>query len=211
MRHGSLTLLIIVIIMCLGNSVSHSDKPINNISGNASNSSVADYGTDSSFLPVNNHLTFDLSFIMLSMSYARRVNGSWLIGGGAGVGGPFGKMLIAGSHYSENHGFAYEIKDGYTDKSLFDMLHVKLLARYEPSQRWQIDSGIQASAFLHWDSSDDDPGSGFFVGAYFNPMFGWRIIKLGPRLLIGNFSGCGDANEFGIYLSPLIGRATIQW
>jgi len=210
-RLGLLTFLIVVNINCLVTSVSHSDQSINSNSDNPSNLGVGDDSTKASLWRKNNHLTFNLSLFMLSINYARRMNGSWLIGGGAGVGGPLGKMLIAGRHYSEDHGLAYETRDGYTDKILIDMLHVKLLTRYEPSQRWQIDSGIHASVFLHWDSSDDDPGDGIFVGAYFNPMFGWRTIKFGPRILIGNFRGCGDANEFGVYLSPLMGRAIIQW
>jgi len=136
MHRRSLILLIIVSIICLGNSVSHSDKPINSTSDHSSTIGIANYGTEAYLGQKNNHLTFDLSLLMLSIGYARKMTGSWLIGGGAGVGGPFGKMLIAGRHYSEDYGLAYETRDGYTDKALFDILHVKLLTRYEPSQRW---------------------------------------------------------------------------
>jgi len=158
----------------------------------------------------DSQLTLEVSIAMASLSYARRANHSWLFGVGGGVGGALGKMLVAGRHFAESGGWAYEDRDGYTNKQLFDVFHGKIFSRYENSP-WQIDIGVQGSVFLHWDSSDDDPGAGFFGGVFLTPMFGWRNVKFGPRVLAGYFGGDADANEFGIYFSPLLAGLIFQF
>jgi hypothetical protein len=135
-----------------------------------------------------NQLTLDAGVVGGSLAYARRVSDHRLIGGG-GVGGDFlSYMVLAGRHFAEDSGLAYEPKDGFEDKLLFEMAHLSAFVRHEPSERWQIDTGLRASVFFHFDSSDDDPGGGFFVGGYAGAYYGWRWLKIGPRVLVGRFS-----------------------
>ena len=168
------------------------------------------YGTSPS--EKENHLALDAGILMASLSYARRAGDNWFLGMGGGVGGDFlGYIVVAGRHYSEYGGWSYEDKDGFRDKMLFDLIHGKLFARYEPSEHWQTDFGIRSSYFLHFDSSSDDAGGGVSAGAFVNPMVGWKNLKVGPTVTAGGFWGCRNAREFGVYLSPLTVRVTLRW
>ncbi|MBN1163720.1 MAG: hypothetical protein JXB45_04025 [Candidatus Krumholzibacteriota bacterium] len=149
----------------------------------------------------------DLAALMVSPGIAWPVGPHWHVGTGIGVGDDMlGFMAVGGNHYSEPDWWSYENRDGATNKDLFDILHVKVFARNKPFTRWQLDIGLHGSVFLHWDSSDDDPGSGVSVAAYALPTYGWRHIKIGARIAVGYFRGCQDASEFGVKVSPLILR-----
>lgn len=159
-----------------------------------------------------NHLTVDFSFILLSLEYARRgIRPKWYYGIGAGIGDGLGFMFLGSRHYSDPNWLSYEERDGYYDKLLFDVLHVKIFSRYQPSEGWHFDFGLHLSVFFHYDSSDDDPSGGECIAAYVNPTYGWHHFKIGPRVVLGRFAGCGDEEEFGIKISPLIGRVLLDW
>ena len=151
--------------------------------------------------------TIDLSSLMVSPAIAWSVGRNWRVGAGIGIGDDLlSTMVVGGYHYSEPGWWSYDGRDGARDKRLFDILHAKAFARVELSMRWQLDIGIHGSVFLHFDSSDDDPGGGASVTVYALPMYGWRHVKLGPRIAIGYFGGCQDRSEFGVKVSPLIFR-----
>ncbi len=151
--------------------------------------------------------TIDLAALMISPGVAWSIGPDWRVGAGIGIGDDLlGFMAVGGYHYSEPNWWSYEDRDGATDKDLFDILHIKVFARVEPRTRWHLDIGLHGSVFLHGDSSDDDFGSGVSVAAYALPMYGWRNVKIGPRIAMGYFRGCHDASEFGVKVSPLILR-----
>ena len=71
--------------------------------------------------------------------------------------------------------------------------------------------GVRGSVFIHFDSSDDDPGIPSFLGAYAAYLYGNRRIKVGPELLVGWFSEGSNANELGVLFAPLTGRISFGW
>ena len=162
------------------------------------------------FLSKRSQLSIDVTAIGGSASFAHGERTGLLFGACAGVGGDFlNFMAIAGRHFAQ--GLAYEPKDGYTNKRLFDLAHMGLFLRRQPSERWQYDVGLRGSVFLHGDSSDDDPGAGYFLGGYGALYFGGSHIKVGPRVLVGRFR-CGRSDpEFGITISPITARFLVAW
>ena len=155
--------------------------------------------------------TIDFSTLMVSPGITWPAGRDWRVGTGIGVGDDLlGFMAVGGSHYSEPGWWSYEDRDGADNKNLFDILHAKVFARFEPFTRWQFDVGLHGSVFLHFDSSDDDPGGGMSVAAYALPVYGWRRIKIGPRIMAGYFRGCHGASEFGVKVSPLIVRVAFR-
>jgi hypothetical protein len=147
-----------------------------------------------------------------SVNYARARGPGAYRGGEAGVGGGFvSRMLLAGRHFSHQDGPSYETRDGYEDKELIEVLHLAAFRRRVVSERLSWDVGARASAFLHYDTSDDDPGFPLFVGGYANLMVGNRWAKAGPRLLVGMFSEGRGTRELGVYLVPLAGRISFGW
>lgn len=130
----------------------------------------------------------------------------------AGIGGSFlSRMLLSGRHFADAAGPSYESRDGSEDKELFEVLHAGLFRRWVRSEHTSVDAGARASVFVHFDSSDDDPGVPLFLGGYANFMVGGRHVKVGPRLLVGLFWERSLSGEFGIYLVPLSGRITFGW
>ena len=157
-------------------------------------------------------LSVEADFLGGSVNYARSRGPGTYWGGEAGVGGGFvSRMLLAGRHFSHEDGPSYETRDGYEDKELVEILHVAAFRRSVASERWSWDVGARASAFFHYDTSDDDPAFPLFVGGYANLMVGNRWVKVGPRLLVGMFSEGRGTRELGIYLVPLAGRISFGW
>lgn len=156
-----------------------------------------------------NQVTLDATILGGSLGYARRTSGRRLVGGGIGVGGDFvGYMLLAGRHFAESSGPAYETRDGFTDKLLFEMLHLNAFVRHETTGRWTFDTGARASLFFHGDSSDDDLGAGIFLGGYAGAFYDVGPLSLGPRLLVGGFSE--GRPEFGIFVAPITIRLSLR-
>lgn len=155
----------------------------------------------------DHRFALDGGVVGASLSYANRVGGDWFAGVGAGAGGDFVNwMAVGGRHFAQDGGIAYEERDPYGGELLFEMLHLNLFARYEPGDRWHADVGLRGSVFLHFDESDDDPGGGVFTGAYGSLYWGWRHVKLGPRVMAGVFREDRDTREFGVNVAPLTVR-----
>jgi len=120
-------------------------------------------------------------------------------------------MLLAGRHFSHEDGPSYETRDGFVDKELIEILHAGAFLRRSPSERVSLDVGARASVFIHFDSSDDDPGVPLFLGGYANLRVGNRWVKLGPTLMVGLFSEGSHARELGVLLVPFSGRVSFGW
>ena len=157
-------------------------------------------------------LSLEVDWLGGSVSYARARGLGTYWGGEAGVGGGFvSRMLLAGRHFSHEDGPSYEPRDGYEDKELIEILHLAAFRRGVVAERLSWDVGARASAFVHHDTSDDDPAFPLFLGGYANLMVGNRWVKVGPRLLVGMFSEGWGTRELGIYLVPLAGRISFGW
>ncbi|HSG49772.1 MAG TPA: hypothetical protein VLA43_18255 [Longimicrobiales bacterium] len=157
-------------------------------------------------------LALDVDVLGGSLSYARATGPGRYWGVAAGVGGAFlSRMLLSGRHFAHEDGPSYQPRDGAVDKALFEILHAGVFRRWAPSDRFNADAGARASVFVHFDSSDDDPGIPLFVGLYGGAMVGGRRLKVGPRLLVGMFSEGSTAREFGVYFVPLSGRLSFGW
>lgn len=147
-----------------------------------------------------------------AVNYARARGPDRYWGAEAGVGGGFwNRMLLAGRHFAHESGPSYQPRDGYLGKELIPLLHVSAFLRRVPSERVSWDVGARASAFVHYDSSDDDPGIPVFLGTFANLRVGNRWVKAGPTLLVGLFSEGSLAREFGVLLVPLSGRVSFGW
>jgi hypothetical protein len=157
-------------------------------------------------------LSVEVDWLGGSVNYARAGGAGTYWGGEVGVGGGFvSRMLLAGRHFSHENGPSYEPRDGYEDKGLIEILHLAAFRRGVVSERVSWDVGARASAFVLYDTSDDDPTFPMFVGGYGNLMVGNRWVKVGPRLLVGMFSDSRGARELGVYLVPLAGRVSFGW
>ncbi len=174
-------------------------------------SALAAQGGDPPPPAVPNHrFALDVGLLSASVSYAGRLQGDWFMGAGGGVGGEFiSRMIVGGRHFGQSPGIVYETPDGYGGDLLFEMVHLNLFARYEPAGRWQFDTGVRGSVFLHFDESDDDPGGGAFLGTYAAAYWGWKNFKVGPRVLVGVFTEDADTREFGINVAPLTFRIVV--
>ncbi|HLL46400.1 MAG TPA: hypothetical protein VK399_06815 [Longimicrobiaceae bacterium] len=157
----------------------------------------------------DHRFALDVGVVGASLSYANRVGGDWFAGAEVGGGGDFlNVMVLGGRHFSQDGWLAYEEPDATGEENLFELAHLAFFARREAGDRFQADVGVRASAFLHFDASDDDPGGGLFVGPYASLYWGWRHVKLGPRIAAGLFYEDADTRELGINVAPLTVRIT---
>jgi hypothetical protein len=135
-----------------------------------------------------------------------RILSSALIGGSIGVGGNwFNYMALGGGHFAEAGGPSYEKKDGYQNKELAELFRGTVFIRREFDGGRQLDVGLKASGFLHFDSSDDDPGGGGFVGMNVTGIwYRWRALRLGSQVDIGRYSE--GRPELGVNVAPVLVR-----
>lgn len=146
-----------------------------------------------------------------SLSFARHRGDGVYQGIAVGLGGSFlTRMLLSGRHFSHSGGPSYEARDGSTDQQILELLHVALFRRWTRERR-SLDVGVRGSVMLHSNSFDDDPGFPLFGGVYASALFGWRRVKLGPRVLVGIFTEGSGTTEPGILLVPFTGRIEFGW
>jgi hypothetical protein len=158
----------------------------------------------------SNTFTLDVTLLGGSLGYARRISEHHFIGIEGGIDAGFlTYMIYAGRHFAEHNGWSYEEKDGFENKDLFEVFAGNLFIRHEYADWWLVDTGLRSSLFLHFDSSDDDPGGGLFAGVYVTPMFGTAHFKWGPRVQAGVFHE--HRGEFGVFLEPIIVRIAFSW
>lgn len=83
----------------------------------------------------------------------------------------------------------------------------------ETPGRWQYDVGLRAAADIHSQAVHGQSGSeadvGGFLGGYIAPMWGWRQIRVGPRLQAGVY--WSPHPSFGIGVTPLTARLTFKF
>ncbi len=161
----------------------------------------------------------DLAIAGASLGFAARTSERTSFGVEIGGGGNWvNYMLLGGRHFAEDGGPSYATKDGATSKSLFELAHATVFMRTHFNETQHLDLGVKASGFLHFDSSDDDPGGGYFLGmnAKYN-WAKWKRIGLASEMDIGRYAepglggcmlGCGEVHEFGINVAPILVRFT---
>jgi hypothetical protein len=154
--------------------------------------------------------SFDLAAAGLNVGYALRNSDKTSFGASLGVGGNWlNYMALGGSHFAESDGLSYQAKDGSTNKGLLELARAGVFVRRHFEQGRQVDVGLKGSAFLHSDSSDDDPGGGVFMGMNVTAMWWrWRQVRLGSELDAGAYME-PHAKEFGVNVAPVLLRITI--
>ena len=103
-----------------------------------------------------------------------------------------------------------------------ELVHVDVFARLEPPGRWQYDFGVKAAADIHSQAVHGQSGSeqdfGGFLGGYIAPMWGWRRLRVGPRLQAGVYwapdpssRDGATTHRFGIGVTPLTARLLFKF
>ena len=156
--------------------------------------------------PAHHQMTLDVSGVGLNFGFAVRNAPRTSIGASVGIGGNWlNYMALGGGHFAEAGGPSYQAKDGYQNKELIELLRGTVFVRREFDHGRQLDVGVKASAFMHFDSSDDEPGGGGFVGLDVTGMWWrWRALRLGSQVDIGRYSE--GHPELGINVAPILLR-----
>ena len=178
----------------------------------ASSPCVAQSGVTNSLpttLAPARRLNLDATVAGLNVGYAVRSSDRTSVGIAIGVGGNWlNYMALGGQHFAESGGLSYESKDGATNKELFDLLRATVFVRRYFDHGRDVQVGLKASAFLHSDSSDDDPGGGGFVGLNVTGMWWqWRSLQLGSEIDTGLYTE--GRPEFGVNVAPVLLRLNI--
>jgi hypothetical protein len=155
-------------------------------------------------------LSLDAGWIGLDVGYAVRSSESTSFGVSLGAGGNWANyMVLAGRHFAESNGLSYQPKDGATGKAVYELARGAIFVRRHFDSGLQVDVGLKASGFLHFDSSDDDPGFGAFAGVKASGVwYRWRRLGLGSELDAGGYFEGGNP-ELGVNVAPLFLRLTI--
>lgn len=145
-------------------------------------------------------VTIDVSALGASIGYAMQSSPGRLFGVQAGAGLDFfNRTVVGGRHFKDNGG-----------DNMYELAHLAAFHRRH-SGRFSLDVGFRISTFMHGTDGDDDAALAGFVGAYAMPMFGiggGQRFSIGPRILAGLLTEGNDTGEFGINITPLVGRVT---
>jgi hypothetical protein len=153
--------------------------------------------------------TFDVAPVGLNVGFAARTSAHQSFGASLGVGGNWlNYMVLGGSHFAASNGLSYETRDGATNKALYELARASVFVRTSFEHGRQLDVGLKAAAFLHSDSSDDDPGGGLFAGLNVTGMW-WQFgrVRLGSELDAGMFTE--GHPELGIKVAPILLRISV--
>lgn len=118
----------------------------------------------------NHIMTLDVDYLSGSLSYIKRINEKWAIGGGAGYGRSVNLIIIAPSSF-------------FT--ALGEWINVKYFGRYEISNHFQFDFGLQAASIIFGIKNSDCECIAGVLGAYSGFTFGWRYLKIGSQIVFG--------------------------
>jgi hypothetical protein len=173
-------------------------------------SSLPALAQESRALVPETQVHLDLAIVGAAVGVASRTSDRTSIGVEIGGGGNWvNYMLAASGHFGER---------GAKNSSVVELAHATVFVRTHFSERQHLDLGVKGSAFLHFDSSDDDPGGGYFVGLNAKYRWArWRRITLASELDVGRhaepgsgtcISGCGGVQELGVSVAPLLVRFT---
>lgn len=151
-----------------------------------------------------NQVTIDASVIRGTVGYARAIRPTTYAGVEIGFGFP---QIDRTFHPSQ---------DSMGSPDLEEYLHVGVFVRAAPSVHFEVDAGIRASIADLWPCGASDCWPAPFVGAYVQPMAGWRKFKVGPRLVAGwineNEPGRNEDGGTGVVgLNPFTARLTLPW
>jgi hypothetical protein len=166
---------------------------------------------DSVSLVPQKQVHLDLAIAGAAVGFAARTSERTSFGVEIGGGGNWvNYMLIGGNHFAAR---------GAKGSSVVELAHATVFVRTRFSERQHLDLGAKASAFLHFDNSDDDPGGGYFIGLNAKYTWAkWRRLNLASEMDIGRYaepgngkciSGCEGIGEFGINVAPILVRFTI--
>jgi hypothetical protein len=134
--------------------------------------------------------TLEANPLSLSLGHAWRTDPTHSVGLDVGAGVDALTFMVAGRS-SERQ---------YSDKDRpADVLHLGVFYRSEPSRGFSIDVGARGSFYVQVNASDLT--GGVFAGAYMEPMWGGRDVKVGPRIAAGVFAE--DKAQFGVTVTPL--------
>ena len=146
-----------------------------------------------------NLFAVDINFFSLSLEYARKINKKWFMG----IGGEWGQAVnvkITGPIYMGNiiwEGASINIKGKY----LLNM--------------FMFDVGVKGYIFLYNylpEVMDENISGGYFIGGYCTIMYGYKYVKLGHSVSIGNMTTFfNNKSNIGGYVTPLFIRITFPY
>ena len=154
-----------------------------------------------------NEVTVEGSFTRGAVGYARASSSRVFIGVEVGFGFPqLDRTLLPA-------------QDTLGQPDFEEYLHVAPFVRYKASDNFEIDAGIRASIADLWPCGASDCWPAVFGGVYVQPMFGFRLIKIGGRVTTGIILEGepdtrlrqGDKSTGVLSLSPFLVRATFPW
>ncbi len=99
------------------------------------------------------------------------------------------------------------------DPDFNEYAHVALFRRVKPSARFEVDAGVRAGFAELFTCTASDCWPSRFLGAYVQPMVGWRRVKFGVRLTSGWIHEREEGQPAGwtgvVAMTPLLVRYTI--
>lgn len=148
-------------------------------------------------------VAIEASFFRGAVGYARQVGEGLYAGAEIGFGFPQIDRTVVPDEGSAG------------DPDFKEFLHLALFMRAAHSEGLELDAGLRASVASLWSCGASDCWPARFLGAYLQPMFGWRRLKFGPRLTIGWIDearpGTTDGGTTVVGLSPFAVRLTFPW
>jgi hypothetical protein len=152
-------------------------------------------------------LSLELVPLAGALGYALGVGPNASLGVKAGFGFDVAALIpVAGRHFTDDWGLAYEERDGTRDKKFTEIGQLAVYLRYFWPGRWHMETGVRLVGGSHADSSDDDSAEASFVGAYGALFWGGAVLSIGARVSAGRFHephGSG-ATELGVLVTPII-------
>lgn len=95
------------------------------------------------------------------------------------------------------------------DESFLDITHLGVFLRGNPARSITLDGRIQVGLAELRGCSGCLPG--VFTGASAGVFWGWRHVKVGPRITAGVINEHGDPAEFVANLTPVALLFTYDW
>ena len=147
-------------------------------------------------------LSLEIVPVAGALAYAFRVGPDTSLGFKLGFGiDMLSAVPVAGGHFADDWGLAYEARDGHTGKKFIEVAQGAVFLRRYLSRRFHVEVGARLAGGFHSDSSDDDPGGASFLGGYGAVFWGGSILSVGSRVSAGIF---WEARQAGLELEPAV-------
>ncbi len=131
-------------------------------------------------------LALEANIVQGTVSYARATSPGKLIGVELGVGFPQLDVTLAPA-----------------DEDFMGIFHLGVFRRWLPSERGAVDAGVRVGlADLH-ECGASDCLPGVYASGTAQASFGWRRVKLGPRVQAGVIRESGRDGTFFTVIQPL--------